>query len=233
MFSKIKQSYRELGSFDTPLYIINKVLSKLTFNTLGLHKYYITRQPVTATPNLPLTKGQDIEVRLLTIDDPAIAELDRPLLTLQQRFLNGGQCFAAFKKGVLAGNLWLNFDQYQEDEVRCRYILPAAGHAAWDYDVFVMPKYRFSYVFAKLWDKANSIMTERSISYVYSRINYYNIASLQSHKRLGSKIYGTVYFINIGSVQLMFSRHFRPFVKLSWRQTDFPALYIGDNNKHE
>ncbi|KKO46896.1 hypothetical protein WG68_02865 [Arsukibacterium ikkense] len=233
MLAKLTQTYRELGMADTLLYMIDKALVKLTFKQVVIHKYYITRQPVTTVASVPATKALDIEIKQLTSDDPVLNTMDRPLITLQQRYLQGGYCMAAFKKGQFAGNLWLNFDQYQEDEVRCRYILQPAGHAAWDYDVFVMPKYRFSYVFAKLWDRANSVMAERGISYVYSRINYYNIASLQSHKRLGSKIFGTVYFVNIGSIQLMLSRHFRPFIKVSWRQTDFPALYIGVNNKHE
>ncbi|HAW91676.1 MULTISPECIES: hypothetical protein [unclassified Arsukibacterium] len=233
MLAKIKQTYQELGAVDTLLYCIDQALTKLTFKRLLLHKYYITRQPVSAIASVPATKALDIEIKQLNSDDPALASMDRPASTLKQRYANGGHCFAAFKKGQLAGNLWLNFDQYQEDEVRCRYILQPNGHAAWDYDVFVMPKFRFSYVFAKLWDSANQLMTSRNIRYVYSRINYYNISSLQSHKRLGSAVFGTVYFINIGSVQLMFSRHFRPFFRLSTNQAEFPALYISDNINNE
>ncbi|MBV2127714.1 N-acetyltransferase [Arsukibacterium indicum] len=233
MLAKIKQTYRELGAADTVLYMLDKALVKLTFNRLLIHKYYITRQPVSAIASVPPTKALDIEIKQLANDDPTLSTMDRPAAILQQRYAQGGHCFAAFKKEQFAGNLWLNFDEYQEDEVRCRYVLQPTGHAAWDYDVFVMPKYRFSYVFAKLWDKANSVMTGRGISYVYSRINYYNVGSLQSHKRLGSKIYGAVYFINIGSVQLMFSRHFKPFLKLSTNQAEFPALYIRDNPSNE
>jgi hypothetical protein len=233
MLAKFKQTYRELGAADTVLYMLDKGLIKLSFNRLLIHKYYITRQPVSASASVPTTKALDIEIKQLASDDPVLATMDRPAATLQQRYLHGGHCFAAFKKGQFAGNLWLNFDQYQEDEVRCRYILQPNGHAAWDYDVFVMPKFRFSYVFAKLWDSANQLMTSRNIHYVYSRINYYNIGSLQSHKRLGSTVFGTVYFINIGSVQLMFSRHFRPFFKLSTNQAEFPALYISDITSNE
>ena len=231
MLAKLKKTYRELGTADTLLYMLDKALVKLTFNSLLIHKYYITRQPVTSSLSVPATKALDIEIKQLASDDPVLKEMDRPSTTLQQRYALGGQCFAAFKKDQFAGNLWLNFDQYQEDEVRCRYILQPTGHAAWDYDVFVMPKYRFSYVFAKLWDHANQVMHSRGIRYVYSRINYYNISSLQSHKRLGSLVYGTVYFINIGSMQLMFSRHFRPFLQLTTRRAEFPALYISEYTK--
>lgn len=233
MLAKLKQTYRELGTADTLLYILDKALVTLTFNRLLIHKYYITRQPVTAAASVPPTKALDIEIKQLASDDPTLDMMDRPATTLQQRYSRGGQCFAAFKKEQFAGNLWLNFDQYQEDEVRCRYILQPAGTAAWDYDVFVLPKYRFSYVFAKLWDYANQQMINRGIHYVYSRINYYNIGSLQSHKRLGSKVFGTVYFVNLGKWQLMFSRRFRPFVKFSMRKAEYPALYISENTKHD
>ncbi|KKO49316.1 hypothetical protein VT06_07335 [Arsukibacterium sp. MJ3] len=233
MLAQLKQTYRELGAVDTMLYIVDKVLVKLTFNRIVIHKYYITRQPITDITNVPVTKALDVKIRQLTKDDPALKTMDRPMTTLQQRYQRGGLCVAAFKKGQFAGNLWLNFDQYQEDEVRCRYILHPTGYTAWDYDVFVMPKFRFNYVFAKLWDHANLLLYKRSIRYVYSRINYYNIGSLQSHKRLGSRIYGTVFFINIGTFQLIFSRHFRPYFKLSIRDTDFPELYIGNDNKND
>lgn len=233
MLAKIKQTYLELGAVDTLLYCVDKAVTKLTFKQLLLHKYYITRQPVSVSASIPGTKALDIEIKQLTSDDPILAAMDRPFATLQQRFKQGGQCFAAFKKDLFAGNLWLNYDQYQEDEVRCRYILHPTGHAAWDYDVFVLPKYRFSYVFAKLWDHANQVMYSRGIRYVYSRINYYNIGSLQSHKRLGSKIFGTVYFVNLGEWQLMFSSRFRPFIKLSMRKAEFPVLYISESTTHD
>ncbi|SNY51646.1 hypothetical protein SAMN06297280_1929 [Arsukibacterium tuosuense] len=233
MLAKFKQTYRELGTVDTLLYCVDKTISKLSSNKLVFHKYYVTRQPVSASANVPPTKALDIEIKQLASDDPVLATMDRPAATLQQRYLHGGHCFAAFKKGQFAGNLWLNFDQYQEDEVRCRYILQPTGQAAWDYDVFVTPKNRFSYVFAKLWDHANLLMDSHGVKYVYSRINYYNISSLQSHKRLGSKVFGTAYFINLGSMQLMFSRHFRPFFQLSFNRNDFPALYISGSSNHE
>ena len=54
-----------------------------------------------------------------------------------------------------AGFLWLQIPRYVEDEVRCVYEMEPAGAAAWDYDVYVEPDFRFGKAFVRLWDAAH------------------------------------------------------------------------------
>ncbi|SDY11314.1 hypothetical protein [Nitrosomonas halophila] len=232
MLHNIKKTSSELGIKDTLLYIFDRLLYKISFKTLILHKYYITQQPVSQDCLVPAGKGGDIEIAQIGPDHPLLQQMDRPFSVLQKRFANGGHCFSARKGEQFAGNLWLNFDKYQEDEVRCTYVLQPKGQAAWDYDVFVLPKYRFSYVFAKLWDEANKVMRQRGIGHVYSRINYYNIASLQAHKRLGSRIIGSLFFINLGRFQCAISLHFKPTLTFSLNRDVFPEVHIGATEEH-
>lgn len=227
MLAKIKQTKKELGSKDTAFHALERLLNIISFKHIALHKYYITQQPVRSAKTVPANKGLDIHVQEIDAQHPSLLTMERPASVLETRFAHNGHCFAAFKDGVFSGNLWLNFDRYQEDEVRCTYILKPVGEAAWDYDVYVQPKYRFSYVFAKLWDHANEVMTNMGVKNVYSRINYYNISSLQAHKRLGSRIIGSVYFINIGAWQLSVSSSFRPRVTFSTKRNVFPEIVIG------
>ncbi|MGG7054091.1 hypothetical protein [Nitrosomonas sp. ANs5] len=231
MFYRIKKTSSELGTKDTLLYIFDRLLYQISFKKLILHKYYITQQPVSQDCLVPVDKGRDIEIVQIGPDHPLLQQMDRPFSVLQKRFANGGHCFSACKSEQFSGNLWLNFDKYQEDEVRCTYILQPKGRAAWDYDVFVLPKYRFSYVFAKLWDEANKVMRQRGIEHVYSRINYYNITSLQAHKRLGSRIIGSLFFINLGRFQCAISLQFKPKLTLSLNRDVFPAVHIGTTDE--
>ncbi|MDT8363036.1 MAG: hypothetical protein RQ714_00100 [Nitrosomonas sp.] len=226
MLQKIKQNMGELGALNTLLYLFNKLLYRISFRKIILHKYYITQQPVSSQKLVPINKALDIEIKQIDTNDMLLEQMDRPLSTLQARFNDGGNCFVALKRGRFAGNLWLNFDKYQEDEVRCTYTLQPTGRAAWDYDVFVVPEFRFSYVFAKLWEHANAVMSSRGVVYVYSRINFYNISSLRAHKKLGSKIIGSLVFITIGNFQISVSNRFKPYLTISVDQDTFPTIFI-------
>jgi hypothetical protein len=132
----------------------------------------------------------------------------------------------AFRKGEVAGYLWLNLGKYQEDEVRCTFILSPFNQSAWDYDVYVFPKHRFSFTFPRLWEVANKAMTAQGIQNTYSRINYYNIASLNSHKKLGSHIIGSIYFLRFFQMQLSVSVNFQPAITFSLNRQTFPKIYI-------
>lgn len=172
ILQKIRQNLGELGTMNALLFFLKKLLYRMTFKKVYLHKYYITRQPVITQKLVQTNKALDIKIKQINADDELLRQMDRPFGTLQTRFDREGECFVALKRGKFAGNLWLNFERYQEDEVRCTYMLRPAGKAAWDYDVFVVPEFRFSYTFAKLWDHANTVMSQRGILYVYSRINF-------------------------------------------------------------
>ncbi|MGC2456582.1 MAG: hypothetical protein WA435_01120 [Gallionellaceae bacterium] len=227
MFARLNKTYKELGPTNTLVHICNRVLASLFLKQVIIYKYYITKQSVTSSLLISSGKGKNIEVSEIGSRDPICSQLDRPSKVIQARFNQGGHCYAAFRKGEIAGYLWLNFGKYQEDEVRCTFVLSPFNKSAWDYDVYVFPKHRFSFAFPRLWEYANEVMTARGIQNTYSRIAYYNIASLNSHKKLGSQIIGSIYFLQFFHMQLSLSFSFRPAITFSRNRQTLPDIYIS------
>lgn len=226
MLALLTAAIKELGWTGTLVHSINRLAAKLGMRQACLVKYLITRQEVVALGEQTLGRVRGIEVRELLCDDPLCQQLGRPNEVIQARFAQGGHCYAAFRKGELAGFMWLNFGQYQEDEVRCTFILSPAEESAWDYDVFVFPQHRLSFTFLRLWEHANEAMAVRGVKTCYSRIAYYNVASLASHGKLGSHVIGSVYFLRLGRMQLSWSLNFRPHIAFSADAGAFPQLLI-------
>jgi len=227
MFSLLNSTYKELGLTSTLVHICNRILNRLHLKQVAMYKYYITKQGVTSSPLLSFDKGRNIEVTEIGCGDPVSLQLGRPVAVIQDRFNQGGHCYAAFRKGEIAGYLWLNFGKYQEDEVRCTYVLSPFHKSAWDYDVYVFPKHRFSLTFPRLWEYANKAMLERGIENTYSRIAYCNIASLNSHQKLGSRVIGSIYFLRFFQMQLSLSTDFRPAITFSYNRLSFPNIHIS------
>jgi len=227
MFLLLKSTYKELGLTSTLVHICNRILNSLHLKQLAIYKYYITKQSVVSSHLLPLDKGKNIEVVEICRSDPVFLQFGRPLEVIQARFNQGGHCYGAFRKGEIAGYLWLNFGKYQEDEVRCTYVLSPFNKAAWDYDVYVFPKHRFSFTFPRLWEYANEAMLERGIENTYSGIAYCNVASINSHQKLGSRVIGSIYFLRFFQMQWSLSVHFRPTITFSYNRLSFPNIYIS------
>jgi len=227
MFSLLNSTYKELGLTSTLIHICNRILNSLHLKQIAVYKYYITKQSVTSSALLPSGKGRNIEVGEICCGDPVCLQLGRPAEVIQARFNQGGHCYAAFRKGEIAGYLWLNFGKYQEDEVRCTFVLSPFNKSAWDYDVYIFPKHRFSFTFPRLWEYANEAMLERGIENTYSRIAYYNIASINSHQKLGSHVIGSIYFLRFFQMQLSLSTDFKPAITFSYNRQIFPDIYIS------
>jgi hypothetical protein len=226
MFTRLTNTCKELGPVDTLVHACNRILTIFFRGRATIYKYYITKQPVKSPSLMPEGKGKEIEVREIERDDPLCLQFDRPAAVIQARFNQGGHCYAAFRRGELAGYLWLNFGKYQEDEARCTFILTPMDKSAWDYDVYIFPKHRLSFTFPKLWEYANQAMAERGIEQTYSRISYYNIGSLGSHKKLGSHIIGSIYFLQFLQVQLSFSMNFKPAITFSNHSETVPEIRV-------
>ncbi|HEV7815795.1 MAG TPA: hypothetical protein VGP06_11935, partial [Janthinobacterium sp.] len=125
------QTIVELGCINAILYGADRTLCLLSAGRWSLYKYHFLAQAVTAAP-LCRGRGKHIAVRLYRHRDELPPVYPRPDDVLSQRYGQGALSLAAFKDGQLAGFLWLLFGNYQEDEVRARYILGSA-QSAWDF----------------------------------------------------------------------------------------------------
>ncbi len=130
---------------------------------------------------------------------------------------------AATVNGKFAGFLWIAFDAYDEDEVRCRYEL-VDKYLSWDYDVHVESQFRLGRTFLRLWDAANALLRESGVAWSISRISAFNPVSLNSHARLGTRLLGKALFVVVGPIQLSFIGKWLP--HLSLRDTSPPKLTL-------
>ncbi|ADE16267.1 conserved hypothetical protein [Nitrosococcus halophilus Nc 4] len=214
----------EIGWWNALLYGIHLVLSRY-FRGADLFKYYLVAQPVGKKPNLPPHRGRSIQVRLVPEEDGVVKAFPRPQAAIRDRYQQGAVCLGAFNDDTLVGYLWLILDSYDEDEVRCRFVLEPLGEVAWDFDVYVRPDYRSSLVFARLWDEANGYLRERGIRWTLSRVSAFNRMSRESHRRLGAVDVGSALFLVMGGRQLMFSTC-RPYLHISSGSASIPVVRV-------
>lgn len=215
----------EIGWWNALLYSIHVILSRC-IHRAGLYKYYLVAQPVGKKPNLPPHRGHSVQVRLVTEEDWAVKEFPRPQAAIRGRYQQGAICLGAFNNNSFVGYLWLILGSYDEDEVRCRFILRPLGEVAWDFDVYVQPEYRSSLVFARLWDEANRYLRERGVHWTLSRVSAFNRMSRDSHRRLGAIEVGSALFLAVGRRQLMLSTC-RPYLHISSRSGSFPEVQVA------
>ena len=213
MLTKFRQLRADMGTLNALLYGLHRVLSKLTGGRAGIERFIFVAQPVPEQPHIPPQKATTAVVKHLLPGDALLVQCMRPDEVIAARFAQGAKCLAIVKHDQLQAAIWLIHGQYDEDVVRARFVLPS-GIAAWDFDVYVAPKYRLGFTFLRLWDAANAYLRDAGVMWSYSRITAFNLGSLASHSRLGASPFGNAPFLTLGPVQLMIST-LRPWMHIS------------------
>jgi len=214
VLKKWQKLCKEMGTYNALLYGLHRVLSAISRGRAGIERFIFVAQPVTAQPHIPPHKTTTSIVKTLSPGDPLLAQCMRPADVIEARFAQGAHCLAIVKDDQLQAAIWLIQHHYDEDVVRARFVLPPSGIAAWDFDVYVAPKYRLGFTFLRLWDAANAYLREAGVAWSYSRITAFNLGSLASHSRLGAKPFGSATFLTLGPIQIMIST-LRPWLHLS------------------
>lgn len=197
----LRQTLAELGVANGLLYLLGRVLQKASGNRVFIARYHFVAQPIPADATPSTRPSAKSRTRLIAPDDPIVATFPRSAHIIAQRFRDGATCFVAENNGEFAGYLWLTRNAYEEDEVRCRYEFTPPALCAWDYDVFVAPKYRAGRTFARLWDAANTHLSAQGIRWSLSRISAFNVASMSAHQRLGIVKLCSATFVVLGPLQ--------------------------------
>jgi hypothetical protein len=194
---------RELGLRDGSLYLLGRFLSLVSRGRVRITKYYLTAQPIGSGQSTKLRPDPGTTFRdVLPGDDLIAAFPARPADTLLRRFGTGATCTAAVVKGQFAGFIWLQREAYEEDEVRCTYVLVRPEASVWDFDVHIEPRYRLGRTMARLWAHVDERLGSSGVRWSFSRISAFNVASLSSHARLGARRCGAVSFLTLGPWQL-------------------------------
>ncbi len=211
---RFRSRRRELGLANALLLGLHGALKQMS-DRLGLARYYLLAQPV-GQLRAPASRHGRLQVRDITDEPDTLESLPRTPTQVRYRLDQGGICLAAFADGEdrMLGFIWLLFGPDHEDEHRC--VLRPAGHppSALDVDVYVFPEARGGRVFAELWLAADRALQARGIAWSLSRISAYNASSLRAHERLGARRIGSLYFLQLGALEVMLAGR-PPFVAFS------------------
>jgi acetyltransferase (GNAT) family protein len=222
IYSAMRESVASHGWGNGLLHAIGRALRRVTRGRCRLFKYYFVAQPVPEQSEAPARATQTRVYRVFGSED-IIATFPRPPEVIAGRFAGGAACFVAERGAQLVGFIWIKRKRYEEDEVRCDYLLDPAGGVAWDFDSWVAPEFRMTRAFVQLWGAANEYLRQQGCRWSASRISAFNPVSLASHRRLGAIRLSTGVFVVAGSTQLaLFSC--RPYFHLSLGAGSRPKL---------
>lgn len=221
---KIKKNINEMGALASLLYTLSKLIGKLSKNS-GLHYYLFVTQKTQSSPRLPAHRGKNFKFQTLASHSPLLEALPRPSEVINNRFNQGSVCITATKDEQFVGCIWLSLHSYIEDEVRAIFMPQPANQVAWDYDVFIAPEYRATYLFPKLWDAADNYLISQGYEATTSRISGFNTQSINSHKKLGAKIIAKAVYIKLCTLQLSLST-VSPHIHLSFSEKNTPKYKL-------
>lgn len=224
------KNWLHMGVLNTCLYLLARLLERLTGKRWALYRYLFVAQYVGDTPLTPM-RGQDIHILSPEPEDALPAGYPRPARVVRERYAQGARTLTAWRDGRLAGFIWLIQGAYQEDEVRVRYQL-ASPRACWDFDVWVRPDERLGWVFRRLWEAARQHLHQRNIRWSCSRISAFNHASLRAHAHIGVVQLGHAIFLRCGGWQWMLGS-LRPYFHLSRNEASFPNLIFDSSALQE
>lgn len=222
--ARLSNLFKEFGVRVGLVYGLDRLLRKCS-SRLGLHWYVLVEQQVHGKPLLPPAHAQNVRFVELKPGASELSQVPRPLPVLEERFAQGAVCLAVYLKERYVGYAWFAFRSYEEDEVRCSYLLRQPTHAAFDFDVYVFPAYRLGRAFAAVWHASNQYLGERGVTRTCSRIAASNLASRRSHGQLGAREIGHALFLCLGSWQVTWSS-LLAFPGLRFGKTSRPALHL-------
>src|SRR5258706_5694113 len=176
MWRKISGPFRKFGRAAGLLYAIDRVLSILSPGW-RLYFYELMVQPITDKPLLPGAFAKQLEIREIKAGDPELALMPVRPDAMQDRFTQNAVCLGAFRKDALIGYMWFCARTYNEDEVRCTYILGPERESVFDFDFYLFPEHRMGLGFVGLWNGANEFLNRRGIRYTFSRLTRFNLTS--------------------------------------------------------
>jgi hypothetical protein len=171
-------------------------------------------QPIGGPPILPPRALQAFSSRWLEAGAPELREMPISASVLESRFAQGAVCLGVFMQEHFVGYVWFTFGAYNEDEVRCRYLITPEQHSVFDFDLYIFPAYRLGRAFVALWQHAMTMLADRGIKYSFSRVTRFNTASHRAHSHLGWRRVASAVFLRLWTLELMIAS-IRPFVHAS------------------
>jgi hypothetical protein len=141
MWDRLVSPFKTFGISAGALYLIDRSLRRLS-DRLGLFAYELMVQPISAAPLLPPNLAKNLQFVEIKRGHPDLDLMPARPEIKASRFDQGAVCLGVYRTQKLIGYVWLCFDRYEEDEVRCTYELTQPERSVFDFDLYVMPDHR-------------------------------------------------------------------------------------------
>jgi hypothetical protein len=231
MLQKLIGVFRQFGLFAGLLYGVGRLLQQVS-SSVRLFAYELMVQPITDRALIPPRLAKRLEIREIRRGDPEVLLMPARPDIKSARFEQNAVCLGAFQDGRFIAYMWFCFRAYDEDEVRCTYVLTPQEAAVFDFDFYIFPEHRLGLAFVGLWDGANRFLRARGIKYTYSRLTQFNVASKRAHDHLGWKRVGRALFLHAWDFEVMIATIF-PYLHFSLRKTSRVRLRLRPDALHD
>ena len=225
MLERLAGPFQEFGLGAGLLYMISRALQTLS-PRLDLLVYELVVQPIPESSPAQERAARGIEIRQIVSGDPEVDLMPARPEIKASRFAQGAVCLGAYRQEQLLGYIWLTFGPYEEDEARCTYAPVPNDRSVFDFDLYILPRYRMGRAFGSLWAAVNGWLRDRGIEQSYSRITRFNTASRKAHARLGAQRIGLALFLQAWRVELMVAT-VKPYLALSGSPGRRVQLQLG------
>lgn len=225
MLAKLLSPFKEFGFVAGLLYAVDRSLQQIS-PKLRLYSYEMLMQPIAQEPLLPERLAKSLEIRELFAGDPEIDEMPvRPEVKVA-RFRQNATCLGAYQKNQFIGYMWFCCHAYEEDEVRCTFVLPEDSQSVFDFDFYLLPKHRMGLGFLGLWNGANEYLRKRGIKYSFSRIARVNLLSRRAHMQLGARRVGRVFVLRLWQGEVM-AATLSPYLHISLSEANRASVKLA------
>lgn len=225
LWQRIASPFRNFGAVAGMLYVIDRLLRRLS-PRLALYVYEFMAQPIVERALLSANLAKNLSFIDIEAGHPDVQRMPARPEIKAARFAQGAKCLGAYRKGNLIGYMWWCREAYDEDEVRCTYVLADRVRTVFDFDFYIFPDHRMGTAFLGVWHGANQLLRSHGIAYTFSRMTRFNLASRRAHTRLGARCVGRALFLQMGGVQAMLA-DMRPYVALSLTRSTRTRLVVG------
>jgi hypothetical protein len=213
VIDRVLSPFKEFGFAAGLLYIGSRLLGLCSDHT-RLFVYEMMVQPLPAKPIVPERALRAFDWRWIKPGDPELAAMPVPADVISARYAQGAICLGTFMQERFVGYIWFCSGGYDEDEVRCRYVILPEAESVFDFDLYIFPEYRLGRAFVAIWQQAIAQLRERGITQSFSRITRFNLASRRSHSHLGWKRAATAVFLKLWRLEFMVASA-APYVSMS------------------
>jgi len=210
----IRADIRQMSLPGWMIYAIDRTFDAISGGRLRLTVADFYLQPLGPIARVPSVTDESIRVGPISREEADPAQMARRAEVLDDRFGSGSTCIAAMRGEEIQGFMWLHFSPLHDKDLRL--VLAAADDTglAWDYDMFIQPKYRLGRTFSRLWEAAQLELIRKGRRGTLSWIRIENGASRRAHIRLGATRVGRAVMLAVSQWQITISS-MRPWISVS------------------